>query len=303
MTGPTGTAGTIGPTGPAGPAGSGGGGGGNTGPTGPTGVTGPAPTFSTTLEDRNLTNGNFNGFLTNAYFTNTQSWDFNNYDYVVLFEYRQTASLGNTHLRYSWFDDVTPARYCYLSMDTIDGVYASNETNEPILVFLNGITSATGPMDINHYIKMTFTRPKFSTNTILGHIEHSSTARDSSGFPNRTFKSMASTAYSSTNVTSGVLSSRLAFYVNVNNAAVANQGYCKIMRKPRAESGGEFQSIGSTGPTGLIGPTGPTGVTGPAPATNIVSLSAYSTPLANGYGISPSSGMVTETLNECLLPN
>jgi hypothetical protein len=217
---------------------------------GSTGPTGPAPTFSSTLQDALLTNGNFNSFTTNAYFTNTQTWDFDNYDYVVLFEYRQTASLGNVHLLYSWFDDLTTQRYCYWWNDHIEGTGSSGEDNRPLVVYLNGITSATGPMDIQHYIKMTFTRPKFSTNTILGHIEHSSIARDNSGFPNRTYKSMASTAYSSTNVTSGVLSSRLAFYVNVNNAAVANQGYCKIMRKPRAESGGEFQSIGSTGPTG-----------------------------------------------------
>ena len=277
--GPTGPGSAAGSTGPTGSTGV-------TGTTGPTGVTGPAPTFSTTLEDRNLTNGNFNGFLTNAYFTNTQSWDFNNYDYVVLFEYRQTASLGNTHLRYSWFDDVTPERYYYLSMDTIDGVYASNETNEPIIVFLNGITSSTGPMDINHYIKITFTRPKFSTNTILGNVEHTSTARDASGNPSRSYKSLASVAYSSSSVTTGVLSSRLVFYNDASGGAVASQGYCKIMRKPRAESGGEFQTIGSTGPTGM---------TGPAPAINIVAFSAYSSVAAAGYG--PTANLIATSIN------
>ena len=227
------------------------------GSTGPLGPTGPAPNFSTTLEDRNLPNGSFNGFLTNAYFTNSQTWDFTNYDYVVLFEYRQTSSLGDTHIRYSWFDDVSAQRYCYLSMDNIDGTQSSQETNEPILLFLNGITSATGPMDIQHYVKITFSRPKFSTNIITGQVEQFSTARDSNGFPNRAFKSVASIAYSSASVTTGILSSRLVFYNDASGGAVANQGYCKIMRKPRAESGGEFQSLGSTGPTGPIGATGP----------------------------------------------
>ncbi len=226
---------------------------GGNGPTGPIGPTGPAPNFSTTLEDRNLPNGSFNGFLTNAYFTNSQTWDFTNYDYVVLFEYRQTASLGDTHIRYSWFDDVSAQRYCYLSMDNIDGTQSSQETNEPILLFLNGITSATGPIDIQHYVKITFTRPRFSTNTITGQVEQFSTARDSNGFPNRAFKSVASIAYSSASVTTGILSSRLVFYNDASGGAVANQGYCKIMRKPRAESGGEFQSLGSTGPTGPQG--------------------------------------------------
>ena len=254
-TGPTGPLGLVGPTGPAG---SGGGGGGTTGPTG------PAPNFSTTLEDRNLPNGSFNGFLTNAYFTNSQSWDFTNYDYVVLFEYRQTASLGDTHIRYSWFDDVSAQRYCYLSMDNIDGTQSSQETNEPILLFLNGITSATGPMDIQHYVKITFSRPKFSTNTITGQVEQFSSARDSNGFPNRAFKSVASIAYSSASVTTGILSSRLVFYNDASGGAVANQGYCKIMRKPRAESGGEFQSLGSTGPTGPVGAQGVAGAAGAA---------------------------------------
>jgi hypothetical protein len=330
LTGPTGSIGLTGPTGSiglTGPTGSIG----LTGPTGSiglTGPTGPAPTFSTTLEDRNLPIGNFNGFTTNAYFTNTQSWDFDNYDYVVLFEYRQTVSFGSTHLRYSWFDDNTTSRYCYWWMEQIEGTGSSNEDNQPLVIFLNGITSATGPMDIQHYIKFTFTRPKFSTNTILGHIEHSSTARDNSGFPNRTYKTMASTAYSSTNVTTGVLSSRLGFYINVNSSASANQGYCKIMRKPRAESGGEFQSLGSTGPTGPMGPTGlagvagiqgptgptglagvagtqgptgptgligPTGITGPAPAINIVAFSAYSSVTVNGYG--PQQNLISTSIN------
>ena len=261
--GVTGTAGSTGPTGPlglvgpTGPAGSGGGGGGTTGPTG------PAPNFSTTLEDRNLPNGSFNGFLTNAYFTNTQSWDFTNYDYVVLFEYRQTASLGESHIRYSWFDDVTVQRYNYLSMDNTDGIQTTQDTNEPILLYLNGITSATGPMDIQHYVKITFSRPKFSTNTITGQVEQFSSARDSNGFPNRAFKSVASIAYSSASVTTGILSSRLVFYNDASGGAVANQGYCKIMRKPRAESGGEFQSLGSTGPTGPAGAQGAAGTAGP----------------------------------------
>ena len=170
-------------------------------------------------------------------------------------------------------------------MDNIDGIQSVQDTNEPIIMFLNGITSSTGPMDIHHYIKITFTRPRYSTNTIMGNVEHTSTARDANGFPNRAYKSLASITYSSTSVTAGVLSSRLVFYNDASGGAVANQGYCKIMRKPRAESGGEFQSIGSTGPTG------------PTPAINIVSLAAHSTPLATGYGVSPSSGLINVTLN------
>jgi hypothetical protein len=104
----------------------------------------------------------------------------------------------------------------------------------------------------------------------LGHIEHSSNAIDNSGNPNRTYKTMASTAYSSTNVTTGSLSTRLSFYVNVDNAAVANQGYGKIMRKPRAESGGEFQTTGATGPTGTAGVTGPIGATGPTSGSSYI---------------------------------
>jgi hypothetical protein len=257
-TGPAGTAGPTGPTGTAGTA----------------GPTGPSPTFSTTLQDANLTNGNFNGYTTNAYFTSTQSWDFDNYDYTVLFEYNQTVSVGDTHLQYSWFDDVTAERYCYWSFDLIEGTQSTNEINEPVVIFLNGITSSSGTMNIQHYIKITFTRPRFSTNTILGNVEHSSTARDSNGYPNRTYKSMATIAYSSTSVTTGVLSSRLVFYNDASGGAVANQGYCKITRKPRAETGGEFQSIGSTGPNGVTGPSGPIGVTGstgPVPSASLAS--------------------------------
>ena len=247
---------------------SGSGGGGSTGPTGtigPTGTTGPVYTpTSTTLEDRLLPNGNFAGFSTNAYFTNTQSWDFDNYDYVVLFEYRQTVDAGDTHLRLAWFDDTTVARYSYYFMEVQEAVGGSGEANLPLLIFLNAINSSTGTLDVNHYIKITFTRPKFSTNTIIGQIEHSSIARDGSGFPNRTYKTIATTAYSSASVTTGVLSSRLVFYNPTTNAiATANQGYCKIMRKPRAESGGEFQTRGQTGPTGPTGTIGPTGSTGP----------------------------------------
>jgi hypothetical protein len=44
-------------------------------------------------------------------------------------------------------------------------------------------------------------------------------------------------------------------------------------------------------------PTGPTGPTGPAPAINVVSYSAHVAPLLNGYGVSPSSGLITATLN------
>jgi len=149
-------------------------------------------------------------------------------------------------------------------MDNIDGTQSSQETNEPILLFLNGITSATGPMDIQHYVKITFSRPKFSTNTITGQVEQFSTARDSNGFPNRAFKSVASIAYSSASVTTGILSSRLVFYNDASGGAVANQGYCKIMRKPRAESGGEFQSLGSTGPTRPVGAQGVAGAAGAA---------------------------------------
>ena len=247
---------------------SGSGGGGSTGPTGtigPTGTTGPVYTpTSTTLEDRLLPNGNFAGFSTNAYFTNTQSWDFDNYDYVVLFEYRQTVDAGGSHLRFAWFDDTTVERYSYYFMEVIEATGNQGEANLPLLIFLNGINTSTGTLDVNHYIKITFTRPKFSTNTIIGQIEHSSIARDGSGFPNRTYKTMATTAYSSASVTTGVLSSRLVFYnLTANAIATANQGYCKIMRKPRAESGGEFQTRGQTGPTGPTGTIGPTGSTGP----------------------------------------
>jgi hypothetical protein len=243
---------------------SGGGGGGSTGPTG---ATGPVYTpTSTTLEDRLLPNGNFAGFSTNAYFTNTQSWDFDNYDYVVLFEYRQTVNAGDTHLRLAWFDDTTVARYSYYFMEVQEATGNQGEANLPLLIFLNAINSSTGTLDVNHYIKITFTRPKFSTNIIIGNIEHSSIARDGSGFPNRTYKTIATTAYSSASVTTGILSSRLVFYNTTANAvATANQGYCKIMKKPRAESGGEFQTRGETGPigsTGAMGPTGPTGISG-----------------------------------------
>lgn len=250
---------------------------GPSGATGPAGPTGPSPTFSTTLQDGNLTNGNFNGYTSNAYFTNTLSWDFDNYDYVVLFEFKQTVSVGNTHLLLAWFDDTTAARYCYWWMDQIEGSISSSEDPRPLLIYLNGINASTAPAVINHYLKITFTRPKFSTNTIIGNIEHASTALDTNGYPNRTYKSLATNAYSSSSVTTGILSSRLVFYNNTaSNLAVANQAYCKIMRKPRAESGGEFQSIGSTGPTGVTGttgttgptgPTGPTGSTGPTGAT------------------------------------
>jgi hypothetical protein len=85
---------------------------------------------------------------------------------------------------------------------------------------------------------------------------------------------MATIAYSSTSVTTGVLSSRLVFYNDASGGAVANQGYCKITRKPRAETGGEFQSIGSTGPNGVTGPSGPIGVTGstgPVPSASLAS--------------------------------
>jgi hypothetical protein len=237
---------------------------GPSGATGPAGPTGPSPTFSTTLQDGNLSNGNFNGYTTNAYFTNTLSWDFDNYDYVVLFEFKQTVSVGNTHLLLAWFDDTTTARYCYWWMDQIEGSISSSEDPRPLLIYLNGINASTAPAVVNHYLKITFTRPKFSTNTIIGNIEHASTALDTNGYPNRTYKSVATNAYSSSSVTTGILSSRLVFYNNTaSNLAVANQAYCKIMRKPRAESGGEFQSIGSTGPTGPTGPTGSTGPTGP----------------------------------------
>ncbi len=250
---------------------SGGGGGGSTGPTG---ATGPVYTpTSTTLEDRLLPNGNFAGFSTNAYFTNTQSWDFDNYDYVVLFEYRQTVNAGDTHLRLAWFDDTTVQRYSYYFMEVQEATGNQGEANLPLLIFLNAINTSTGTLDVNHYIKITFTRPKFSTNTIIGNIEHSSIARDGNGFPNRTYKTIATTAYSSASVTTGILSSRLVFYNPTTNAvATANQGYCKIMKKPRAESGGEFQtrgetgSIGSTGAIGPTGPTGPSGVSATAPA-------------------------------------
>jgi hypothetical protein len=227
----------------------GGGGTGTTGPTGATGAVGPVYTpISTTLEDRLLSvitayagqTGN------NAYSTNTQSWDFDNYDYVVLLEYKQTGSVGGTHLRYTWFDDTTLARYCYSWMENAESTFSSNELNENMIIYLNGINASTAPVEIHHYIKLTFTRPKFSTNTIFGNIEHYSTARDTNGYPNRTYKTMATTAYSSASVTTGILSSRLVFYNNSSSGfAVANQAYCKIMRKPRAESGGEF--VGATG--------------------------------------------------------
>lgn len=224
----------------------GGGGTGQTGPTGPTGAVGPVYTpISTTLQDGLLSvlsayagqTGN------NAYPTNVQSWDFDSYDYVVLLEIKQTGSVGNTHLRYTWFDDATLARYCYSWMEDAEGTFSSNEANENMIIFLNSINASTAPVEIHHYIKITFTRPKFSTNTIIGNIESYSTARDTNGYPNRTYKSVATTAYSSTSVTTGILSSRLVFYNNSSSGfAVANQAYCKIMKKPRAESGGEFVS-------------------------------------------------------------
>lgn len=209
---------------------------GGNGPTGAVGSTGPTPTFSTTLQDALLPNGNFAGFSTNAYFTNTQSWDFDNYDYVVLFEYKQTVDAGGSHLRLAWFDDTTVQQYSYYFMEVLESAGNQGEANLPLLIFLNAINTSTGTLDVNHYIKITFTRPKFSTNTIIGNIEHSSIARDGSGFPNRTYKTEATIAYSSSSVTTGVLSSRLVFYNTTANAvATANQGYCKIMKKPRAE--------------------------------------------------------------------
>ena len=187
---------------------------------------------------------------------------------MVLIEYRQTASL-DAHLRYAWLSDTSFSKYCYSWIEDAESVAFTGKVSEPILIYLNAIKSTTGPMDVNHYIKVTFTRPKFSTNTILGYIEHTSNAKDNNGFPNRTYKTIATTAFSSSSVTTGDLSSNLTFYIssgvgaNVTNSAVANQGYCKIMRKPRAESGGEFQSIGSTGPTGSVGAAGVAGSTGP----------------------------------------
>lgn len=185
-----------------------------------------------------MTTGNFNGYTSNAYFTNTQSWDFDNYEYVVLFEMKQTVSVGTTHLRMAWFDDLTETKYCYYYTEVLESAGGSGETSFPGIIFLNAINDSTGTMEVYHYIKITFTRPKFSTNTILGQIEHSSIALDSSGNPNRTYKTAATTAYSSsTNVTTGTLSSRLVFYNNTaSTLAVTDQGYIKITRKPRGDS-------------------------------------------------------------------
>jgi hypothetical protein len=211
------------------------------GPTGavaPTGPTGPSTSNSYILQDGNMTTGNFNGYTSNAYFTNTQSWDFDNYEYVVLFEMKQTVSVGSTYLHMAWFDDLTETKYCYYYTEVLESAGGSGETNFPGIISLNAINSSTGSMEIYHYIKITFTRPKFSTNTILGQIEHSSIALDASGNPNRTYKTSATTAYSSsTNVTTGTLSSRLVFYNNTaSTLAVTDQGYIKITRKPRGDS-------------------------------------------------------------------
>ena len=150
---------------------------------------------------------------------------------------KQTVSVGSTHLRIAWFDDLTETKYCYYYMEVLESAGGSGETNFPGIIFLNAINSSTGTIDIYHYIKITFTRPKFSTNTLLGQIEHSSIALDSSGNPNRTYKTVSTTAYSSTNVTTGTLSSRLVFYNNTaSNLAVTDQGYIKITRKPRGDS-------------------------------------------------------------------
>jgi hypothetical protein len=54
---------------------------------------------------------------------------------------------------------------------------------------------------------------------------------------------------------------------------------------------------GQAGVAGAAGAAGATGSTGPAPAINVVSYSAYVAPLLNGYGVSPSSGLITVTLN------
>jgi hypothetical protein len=241
-----------------------------------------------------LPNGNFAGQTgSNAYFTNTFTWDFENYDYVVLFEFRQTVSAPSSHLRYAWFNDVTIANYSYTFMGNTEGAPSVGEENTNNLIYLDTINAGTGPMSVQHYLKLTFTRPKFSTNTITGNIDHYSNALTSGGAPIRTYKQYSATAYSSTNVTTAPFSSRLVFYNNSDvGAAIANQGYCKIMRKPRAESGGEFQSIGSTGPTGaagaagVAGSTGPTGPGGAAPIK--VNLS---------YNITFATGVTTNNIN------
>jgi hypothetical protein len=64
------------------------------------------------------------------------------------------------------------------------------------------------------------------------------------------------------------------------------------MRKPRAESGGEFQSIGSTGPTGVVGSAGVAGSTGP---TGPGGASTIKVNLA--YNINFTAGVSTNNIN------